>query len=98
MERSATLGSIFGEHKRTMRKVEGRKAIPSAEFCSDRAPVKASGNHQMQHYPDAAIELEAIRLPILRRERIACPSISSTEGWTVRKRNGLAEDLLSDKE
>lgn len=63
MKGGTSFGACFVEHKRSVGKVEGRKIVASTEFRPGRSPVKTARNHQVQHHPDAIIELDSNPFP-----------------------------------
>jgi len=91
MKGSPAFGTGFCQYERTMWEVEGCEIVAATELCSDRLPVKPASDHQVQHHPDSVIEFDGDPFANAVQERTACPSISSTDGRTVRKRNGLAK-------
>ena len=51
-------GAGFGEDEGAVGEVEGGEVVSAAEFGSDGAPVKASGDHEVQDEPEAVVEFD----------------------------------------
>jgi len=54
----AAFGARFGEDERAVRKVERGEVVAAAEFGSEGAPVKATGDHEVKDEPEAVVEFE----------------------------------------
>ena len=58
IEGGSALGAGFGEDEGAVGEVEGGEIVAASEFCAERAPVEAAGDHEMKDEPEAVVELE----------------------------------------
>ncbi len=58
VEGGAALGTGFGENEGAVGKIEGGEIVTAAEFGSEGAPVKASGDHQVKNEPETVVEFD----------------------------------------
>ena len=58
MERGALLGSRLGEHQAAPREVEGEQRVAAADRGPGRAPVEATGDHQVEDQERPPLERE----------------------------------------
>jgi hypothetical protein len=58
VEGGSPLGTGFSEDEGAVGEVEGGEIVAAAEFGSDRAPVKAPRDHEVQDEPEAVVELD----------------------------------------
>ena len=56
VEGRSPLGAGFRKGKGSVRKIESGQGVLAGEFGSRRFPVKAAGDHEMKHQPDAIIQ------------------------------------------
>ena len=58
MEGGSALGACFGEDEGAVGEVEGGEVVAASEFCSEGAPVEATGDHEVKDEPETVVELE----------------------------------------
>ena len=58
VKRSAAFGTSLSEDERAQGKVEGEEGLTAGELCLRRTPVKAAGDHEMNHEPEITVDTD----------------------------------------
>ncbi len=58
MEGGTAFGAGFGEDEGAVGEVEGGEIVAASEFRSERTPVEAAGDHEVQDEPEAVVEFD----------------------------------------
>ena len=56
MQRCTAFGAGLSEHERAIGKIEGCQILPARQLGPRWAPVQPASNHQVQHYPEIAVD------------------------------------------
>ena len=75
LQRGPPLAAGFGQHQRSVRKIEGREVLPPTQLCAQQ-DASAAGRRSSGGAParDRSSKPKAMRLPTRRNSRTTCPS------------------------